>query len=129
MGYERKKLLATLLATLAILTAPVSPYSMGAPPAAACGDGVPRHGPSPQKSPAPFRISVNADEVDSGNSLSVQLAAADDGEPFIGFLLQAKNSTNGVLSGQFLRENDNDVYLFLNCDELEGLQTTTKRVA
>jgi hypothetical protein len=93
----------------------VHPFSMGAPQGA-CSDGVPQHGVRPQASTAPFRVAISSDKVKGGDRVSVQLSVVDSaGNPFIGFLLQARNSTSGELSGRFYKQDSKDEYTLLNC--------------
>jgi hypothetical protein len=91
---------------------------MGAPQGA-CSDGVPQHGVRPQSATAPFRVAISSDKVKGGERVSVQLSAVDSaGNPFIGFLLQARNLTSGEFSGRFYKQDSKDEYTLLNCPNL-----------
>ncbi|XP_076307162.1 putative ferric-chelate reductase 1 homolog isoform X5 [Tachypleus tridentatus] len=92
-----------------------STLSSGAPPLA-CEKMIPKHGVPPQNSSAPYIISakIKLDSYGNVSEVSVTISSSR-GEPFKGFLLEARLKANSshIIDGKFTADKDS---LLINCN-------------
>ncbi|XP_076034442.1 putative ferric-chelate reductase 1 homolog [Oratosquilla oratoria] len=104
-----------LVASLLLLTGmglwPTVAFSIGAPDTA-CDSMVPGHGSPPQSSDTPFFITADKTEVSSGDKVQV-IMSSPNGDPFKGFLIQARDTNTDKILGTFSSKE----YKFLTCGQ------------
>jgi hypothetical protein len=116
-----------LLVVLAVATIPAALcYSSGAP-AGACSDGIPQHHVDPQKTPAPYDISLSTSKIRSGESVEITIKGKSSEDTIKGLLVKAVVGNTPV--GKFeVAPNDPNIQT-LDCGNSKNNAVTHKKIA
>ncbi|XP_066156071.1 putative defense protein Hdd11 [Euwallacea fornicatus] len=108
-----------LIVTLFSLVAAAWGYSAGAPEGV-CEDMTPKHPVAPQKSPFPYKVTLDKSEVQPGEEVLITVS----GQPFKGFFVQVRESDKAV--GTFQIPGNHKYIKTVNCFGTKGSAATHK---
>ncbi|XP_060517207.1 putative defense protein Hdd11 [Cylas formicarius] len=108
------------ITTLLSLAGAVWGYSGGAPESV-CGDMIPKHPADPQKSPFPYKVTVDNGLVKPGQEVKITVT----GKPFKGFIIQVRDANQKAV-GSFLIPADDKFMKAINCHTNKGSAATHK---
>ncbi|KAF5297664.1 hypothetical protein FQA39_LY11995 [Lamprigera yunnana] len=94
-----------------LFVSPIYANSTGAPEDA-CEDMKPQHGPDPQPSSFPYRVTVSKKDVKQGENIQITISGAKE-KQFKGFMVQVREKNNAV--GTFLIPSEDELAQVLQC--------------
>ncbi|CAH1183578.1 unnamed protein product [Phaedon cochleariae] len=94
--------------------------SAGAPEDS-CDDMTPKHPADPQKSPFPYKVTVNRNQVRAGENVEITVGG---GRTFKGFLLQVRGGNKAV--GQFQNGGGDKYWKTIKCHDNDKSTATHK---